>query len=190
MAYVTLNEAASFLGVSKATLRNWDRSGKLRAIRHPINEYRVYALSALEAIHDRLPFVDEIGTANQATPGMDVRATRTFVARLHNILRDHDSHSNIIERFDELTKLLFLKLVSEADSTTDQSLERQSQEDNKAYASRIRASYAEAAKKHSRIVPTAFATLRTSDSANCECATALAQLSFKKADLDVQGLAY
>ena len=190
MPYVTLNEAAGFLGVSKATLRNWDRSGKLRAVRHPINDYRVYALSDLQAIHARLPFGDEIGAAEQATPVMDVRATRTFVSRLHNILRDHDSHSNIIERFDELTKLLFLKLVSEAASTTDQSLERRPQEGNKAYASRIRAGYAEAAKKHSNIVPTTFATLRTGDGAICECATALAQVSFKKADLDVKGLAY
>ena len=190
MAYITLNEAAGFLGVSKATLRNWDRSGKLRAVRHPINDYRVYALSDLQAIQARLPFGDEIGAAEQDPPVMDVRATRTFVSRLNNILRDHDSHSNIIERFDELTKLLFLKLVSEADSTTDQSLERRPQEENKAYASRIRAGYSEAAKKHSNIVPTTFATLRTSDGAICECATALAQVSFKKAGLDVKGLAY
>ena len=30
------------LGVSKLTLRNWDKSGKLEARRHPINNYRVY----------------------------------------------------------------------------------------------------------------------------------------------------
>src|SRR2546423_15369880 len=39
---VTLAEAASYLGVSKATLRNWDREGKLKAHRHPLNRYRVY----------------------------------------------------------------------------------------------------------------------------------------------------
>ena len=150
----------------------------------------VSALSGLQAIQSRRRFGDEIGDAGQATPIMDVRATRTFVCHLQNILRDHDSHSNIIERFDELTKLLFLKLVSEVDSTTDQSLERKVQEENKAYASRIRAGYAEASKKHSNIVPTTFATLRTSDDAICECATALAQVSFKKTGLDVKGLAY
>ena len=150
----------------------------------------VFALSGLQAIQSRRRDGDEIGDAGQATPIMDVRATRTFVCHLQNILRDHDSHSNIIERFDELTKLLFLKLVSEVDSTTDQSLERKVQEENKAYASRIRAGYAEASKKHSNIVPTTFATLRTSDDAICECATALAQVSFKKTGLDVKGLAY
>ena len=151
---------------------------------------RVSALSDFQAVHARLRFGDEIGAAEQAAPVMDVRATRTLVCRLHNILRDHDSHSNIIERFDELTKLLFLKLVSEEDSATDQFFERRPQEDSKVYASRIRAGYAEVAKKHSNIVPTTFVTLRTSDGATCECATALAQVSFRNAGLDIKGLAY
>jgi predicted site-specific integrase-resolvase len=39
---VRVGEAASILGVSAKTLRNWDRTGKLKARRHPINRYRVY----------------------------------------------------------------------------------------------------------------------------------------------------
>lgn len=40
--FLTVSEAASALGVSPSTLRNWDRSGKLKAARHPINGYRLY----------------------------------------------------------------------------------------------------------------------------------------------------
>ena len=40
--YLTVTAAAAFLGVSPSTLRNWDRQGKLRARRHPINQYRLY----------------------------------------------------------------------------------------------------------------------------------------------------
>lgn len=40
--YLTVNEAAKKLGVSPSTVRNWDRSGKLRSIRHPYNSYRIY----------------------------------------------------------------------------------------------------------------------------------------------------
>lgn len=40
--YLTVQQAATMLGVSAATLRNWDRSGKLRATRHPLNGYRLY----------------------------------------------------------------------------------------------------------------------------------------------------
>jgi DNA (cytosine-5)-methyltransferase 1 len=40
--YMQISEAAEYLGVSSATLRNWDRAGKLAAYRHPINGYRLY----------------------------------------------------------------------------------------------------------------------------------------------------
>lgn len=38
----TISEVANMLGVTKETLRRWDRSQKLVSIRHPINNYRVY----------------------------------------------------------------------------------------------------------------------------------------------------
>ncbi len=48
--YLTVGEAAAFLGVSPTTLRNWDRSGKLKAHRHPFNGYRLYQRRDLERI--------------------------------------------------------------------------------------------------------------------------------------------
>lgn len=50
LEYLTIQEAASMLGVSSSTLRNWDRSGKLKAVRHPFNGYRLYLRSDLENI--------------------------------------------------------------------------------------------------------------------------------------------
>ena len=48
--YVTIKEASKILGVSPLTLRNWDKNGKLKALRHPINNYRVYKMEDLEKI--------------------------------------------------------------------------------------------------------------------------------------------
>ncbi|MBX4181415.1 helix-turn-helix domain-containing protein [Candidatus Parcubacteria bacterium] len=48
--YFSIKEASEILGVSALTLRNWDKSGKFPAHRHPMNNYRVYKLSALEHI--------------------------------------------------------------------------------------------------------------------------------------------
>jgi excisionase family DNA binding protein len=45
---LTIKEAADLLGVSKVTLRNWDKSGKLQAYRHPINGYRMYSREHLD----------------------------------------------------------------------------------------------------------------------------------------------
>jgi excisionase family DNA binding protein len=45
---LAVGEAAKFLGVSAATLRNWDRAGKVKAVRHPVNRYRLYRREELE----------------------------------------------------------------------------------------------------------------------------------------------
>jgi excisionase family DNA binding protein len=47
---LTVGEAAETLQVTPATLRNWDRSGKLKAHRHPINGYRLYDANDIEAL--------------------------------------------------------------------------------------------------------------------------------------------
>jgi predicted site-specific integrase-resolvase len=51
--YVRVGEAASIFGVTPKTLRNWDRSGKLQARRHPVNGYRIYLREELEALLNR-----------------------------------------------------------------------------------------------------------------------------------------
>ena len=51
---MTIGEAASTLGVSISTLRNWDRQGKLSATRHPMNSYRLYARDTILKLRDHL----------------------------------------------------------------------------------------------------------------------------------------
>ena len=46
--YYTIKQAAKIIGVTPLTLRNWDKTGKLKPYRHPINNYRVYKASQLE----------------------------------------------------------------------------------------------------------------------------------------------
>ncbi len=48
--YLTIKEAAAFLGVSPNTLRNWERTGKLTTYRHPLNGYRLYKQVELVAL--------------------------------------------------------------------------------------------------------------------------------------------
>lgn len=51
--YLRIQEAAESLNVSEQTLRNWDRTGKLKAERHPINGYRLYRAADLHALLER-----------------------------------------------------------------------------------------------------------------------------------------
>jgi len=48
--YMTVKQAASFLGVSPMTLRRWDNEKKLKATRHPMNNYRLYEKKQLEKV--------------------------------------------------------------------------------------------------------------------------------------------
>lgn len=48
--YITIKQASKILGVTPLTLRNWDKSGKLKAHRHPMNNYRVYKIEDLERV--------------------------------------------------------------------------------------------------------------------------------------------
>jgi len=48
--YLTVAEAAEVLGVSKDTLRRWDKAGKLPARRHPVTRYRLYLKQELNVL--------------------------------------------------------------------------------------------------------------------------------------------
>lgn len=52
--YLTIKEAAVFLGVSPNTLRNWERAGRLATHRHPFNRYRLYKKADLQALLTRI----------------------------------------------------------------------------------------------------------------------------------------
>ena len=44
-SYLTIKEAAEYLGVSANTLRNWGRDNKLPMHRNPINGYRLFKIT-------------------------------------------------------------------------------------------------------------------------------------------------
>ena len=52
--YLTVNEAAKLFSVTPLTLRNWDKAGKLVALRNPINNYRIYKKEDVDLILRRI----------------------------------------------------------------------------------------------------------------------------------------
>ena len=53
-AFITIPQAADIIGVSPTTLRNWDRAGKLKAVRIPANRYRLYRGEDIKAFLARI----------------------------------------------------------------------------------------------------------------------------------------
>lgn len=76
--YYSLSEVADLLSVSKETLRRWDRSGKLSAVREPMSNYRVYQKDQLK-IFDSLDFLfNPSENENFVTPNRDYNSIELF----------------------------------------------------------------------------------------------------------------
>ena len=127
--YLTIQEAAKLLGVTSTTLRNWDKSGKLVAERHPINGYRLYALDRMmELVREqgtvyqtRMPTVTPsviqptLFPISPTPPQLDIRAFRLLIRQMSSAFRD-SMGGGLLERFEEISKLLYCKLYDERKS--------------------------------------------------------------------------
>ena len=52
--YLKISDTADLLKITKQTLRNWDKQGKLKPYRHPLNNYRLYKKSDLVKLLNRI----------------------------------------------------------------------------------------------------------------------------------------
>lgn len=55
--YLTIKEAAEFVGVTANTLRNWERDKKITVYRNPQNSYRLYKKEDLEKLLTNIKLV-------------------------------------------------------------------------------------------------------------------------------------
>lgn len=108
--YVSLNAASKILNVSPETMRNWDKQGKLKAIRNPMNNYRLYDLEELKSL-SQVNFVSE--------PSFDYpelfdnsSSFKSAVKNMSKCFRDSEGGS-LLDRFEEISKLLFCKIYDE-----------------------------------------------------------------------------
>jgi type I restriction-modification system DNA methylase subunit len=200
--FISLAETASFLGVSKETLRNWDKAGKLKSVRRPNNNYRVYSLTEVQRMVAKQPeavyrenasLFEEtfISATNDSDIGSQDKDLKRALARVHRALRDTDGNSSIVERFDETTKLIFLKLLSErALATSSDAFVQTNDEQPHTYAKRIREAFEKAAAANPKLFPEKFRTLRLSDAALATVGYILANVELRASSQDLKGYAY
>lgn len=136
--YYTLTEVADMLGVSKETLRRWDKSGKMNAVRHPINNYRVFHKDELR-VFEQLGFIFDENCENECVPDMTYSSVELFAgagglalgmeqAGINNILlneidkwacktlKKNRPDWNVVH--DDIAKLDFRKLKGKVDIVT------------------------------------------------------------------------
>jgi len=94
--YLTIQQAARYVGVSAQTLRRWDAEGKLKSVRHPGNDYRYYKRSDLD------PLRLEYQRAEQKNPGA---LFATVVANIENNERlrepQREAHKHVRQHFEK-----------------------------------------------------------------------------------------
>ena len=52
--FLLVREAAVLLGVAPNTIRSWSQAGKLMEYRHPVNNYRLFKKSEVEALRQQI----------------------------------------------------------------------------------------------------------------------------------------
>ncbi len=184
---VSLTEAATFLGVSKATLRNWDNAGKLHAVRNPLNGYRTYDMDELiglkRDIGDSLP-----QTLEEKSIGAGNKLIKRTMSKVASIIRDGCANSNIVTRFDEISKLLFVHLVTE--QRGENVFAPRIFETDEEYKKRIQSEYDQAIQKSRIHVPEQFREIKLPSATVWKCGLELCKLEINSASCDVKGLAY
>ena len=70
-------QVADLLSVSKQTVRNWDKNGKLKADRHPINDYRTYPIEQLRAL-DKDGILSGVDASPPEKPLRDYKVVELF----------------------------------------------------------------------------------------------------------------
>lgn len=197
--FISLTEAATLLGLNKETLRNWDKSGKLRSHRDPVNNYRQYKLSEVEALvssgslkQEKLIFTDQSTESaelnHEKTIENSDRDFKRSLNRVHKLLRDIEGSSSLVERFDEITKLIFLKLLSEKNDVN--SFDKQSNESQAAYAKRLKTLFVAHANEGRTFFPEKFKHIRLSDKALIEAANVFSGIDLTGVQQDIKGIAY
>jgi len=51
---LSIGKTAKYMKVSISTIRRWDARGKLKSVRHPMNNYRMYWVKDLDKILNKL----------------------------------------------------------------------------------------------------------------------------------------
>ena len=115
------------------------------------------------------------------------REAKSLLAKMQNILRDSDSDSIIMHRFDEITKFLLIAYMSE---NSENIFTIRNQESPKEYANRIRRSYVNLCRSHPEIFPKKFSEINASELSIYNLGKLLQEMDYSNLELDFFGLAY
>lgn len=186
---LNVGEVAELLGVTKTTLRNWDKAGKLVPQRNTVNGYREYS------IEDVKPILEESGVqylpfdSTEYTSGnddLDIKKIRSLIKRMSAAFRN-SSGGGLMERFEEITKLIYTKIYDEKHNDINSSVFFN--ESNRSY-DKINGLYKSAISNYKNLLLNGRGQLSNDKTAVEEIARVLSEYNLSKAKADIKGVAY
>jgi type I restriction enzyme M protein len=149
--------------------------------------YRLADVMKLQRDTNLFPVFVDVSPPS-AIPPFNAAELRRLVRALHKILRDHEGNSSLIERFDELTKLLYCKVHSERSDGIPDGVFTAGHTDQD--AARIRQYFASLVERGSSFFPKRFRELRLGNQTIARMAEALEAVTLGSSSDDLKGLAY
>jgi len=193
-SFITVKDAAEILGVTAATLRNWDKSGRLKARRHPVNGYRIYPLKDVISLQKKITLwpMKEIAPTASSLPGPAFGRSnlRKLVRSLQRAIRDNDGSSSLIDRFDELAKLILIKLESERSASKPHPVVFKADGTDEEVAAAAKTAFARLVKSNPSLFPSRFSCLNLRDPAIAEVARCLSAVTLSDSEEDLKGLLF
>ncbi|HSW79199.1 MAG TPA: N-6 DNA methylase [Candidatus Saccharimonadales bacterium] len=187
--YFSISEAAELLNVTPMTLRNWEKSGKLLSKRDASNRYRKYPAEKILELKSK---THETATLEVPTAKvLDARGLRFVVRQLSKAYRDSKGGS-LLERFEEISKLIFTKLYAEGThrSGGERAFSVHNGESDEATYTRINELYHKALELVPANDAKAIADLKKDPQAIATCVKILSQYDLRKVPTDIKGFIY
>ena len=118
---------------------------------------------------------------------------RRLVRTLHRILRDYEGNSSLVERFDELTKIIYCKTFDERDSQLNSGAAAfliRAGDTDRSVATRIHEKFHNLVERKPDLFPQRFSTILIGDTATRRLAEELASVRLASVSEDLKGLVY
>jgi type I restriction-modification system DNA methylase subunit len=131
------------------------------------------------------PQADSNTSAKEAA---DSKTIKRVISKLHSVFRDSDANSSILIRFDEISKLLFLKFYAEKGK--EDFFSTKGSEDIASYSTRIRSKYRESIMALPGEIPSTYKQIIASDICIYKCGIELSKFEICDGAFDIKGLAY
>lgn len=184
---ISLSAASKILNVSPETMRNWDKQGKLKATRHPVNNYRLYDLEELQALAEE----SHVSEPAPLYPSLfeEGLSLKLAIKSMSKAFRDSEGGS-LIDRFEEISKLLFCKLYDEEFNSNKafSSIDRKLKDD--IIYHELTTLFVNAIKRHPNVFVNGRAQLSNDKKAICQVALILKNYKLKDIDNDIKGKIY